>query len=1161
VDFRVLGLFEVRDDGRDVTVGRGREAALLALLVANAGRPLTVDRLVDELWEERTPQNAVKTVQIYVSRLRTRLGRDRIVTTSTGYLLRAEPADVDAEQAERLVAEAQRLLAAGDPASAERVLTEALGLWRGDAYADFRFDRFAQDEINRLDELRATAAADLAEARLLLGWADELVPELEALIRGRPLWERPRRQLMLALYRAGRQAEALELYQSTRSLLDAELGLDPGPELQALERAILNQAPELERPVQRRTQPASHRPERRGAFVGRTAELDELSEGLADAVTGRGRLFLLSGEPGIGKSRLMDELAAGARGSGVRVVVGRCWEGGGAPAFWPWAQALRGLVRETGAPELREQLGSGAAEMTLLLPELRERLPELPEARAPNSDASRFVLFDATVQFLRAAAASTPTVVVLDDLHAADEPSLLLLQFLARELEGMRLLVLAAYRDVDPVLQRPLAALQANLAGGPGIARLRLRGLDEDDIDEYVELTAAGLASPELARKLHDETEGNPLFVAETVRLLSVEGPKTEIRIPDSVREVIARRLRHLGPECLHVLELAAVLGREFDLDPVAVAAAVPLDRLLAILEEGVDARVVTDLPGAHNRLRFAHVLIRDTLYEGLPLARRARLHSVVFAALEQLYADAPGGEHLHELATVGLAAQEYARSLAYARRAADHAVTLHSYDEAARLYRLALESLVLAGSVDDRARCELLLLLGEAETRAGDRAGAKGTFLEAAALARTGDLTHELARAAAGYGGQIVWGRARDDHRLVPLLEEALAKLGDEDDALRVRLLSRLAGALRDEPSRERRGRLSAEAVALARRSGDPVLLGHALAGRGHAIMAPDTLAECLALGSELRDVARRSGDRERLIAGHALRLLANLILTGDLKGAVDELATSTPVAEEIRQAIPLWEIHSTAALIALATGRFAEGVELMELGRSIGEHALPEAAVDIYELQRTTLCDFCGGLEGVEPAVGRVAAESPARPVFRCCLAYVEARLGRSDEAGRLLGELAADGFAGVPFDQEWLFAMSLLAETAWLLDDREAAAAMYPLLLPWSGLTAADVGEGFRGSVSRYLGLLALTCERSSDAQRHLEEALATNERMGARPWVAHTERDLGGLLLDNGERAQGLELLERALATYRMLGMQPHVELTERLLTRRDVDPAD
>ncbi len=222
---------------------------MLAFLFVNANQPVSADLLIDGLWEERPPTNAAKTIQIYVSRLRGRLGRERILTTPAGYLLRVEAEELDASSFERLAAEGRSLLEAGNAARAESVLSEALDLWRGEALADFRFNGFAQAEIGRLQERRASALADRIDARLALGHAEEVIPGLEVLVREQPLWERPRRQLMLALYQAGRQADALELYQATRSLLAAELGLDPSPELQALERAILNQESELARPL------------------------------------------------------------------------------------------------------------------------------------------------------------------------------------------------------------------------------------------------------------------------------------------------------------------------------------------------------------------------------------------------------------------------------------------------------------------------------------------------------------------------------------------------------------------------------------------------------------------------------------------------------------------------------------------------------------------------------------------------------------------------------------------------------------------------------------------------------------------------------------------------------------------------------------------------
>ena len=497
MQFRVLGLLEVSDRNRSISLPRGKERALLGSLLAHANEPLASEQLIEELWPKQQPENAAKTVQIYVSRLRAQLGRERIRTTPAGYLLQAAPDELDAVSFERLAAEGRSCLDGGDATAAERLLSQALQLWRGDAFADFRFDTFAQSEIRRLDELRRAAEADRADAWLSLGRPEEAIPGLERVVDEQPLWERPRRQLMLAPYQTGRQAEALALYRATRRLLSDELGLDPSRELQELERAILNQAPELTRSVPARvvvTEAAG------GAFVGREVELAELLGGLEEALAGHGRLFLLGGEPGIGKSRLADELAQRARAVGFQFCVGRCWEAGGAPPFWPWVQSLRSCIRDWDRKLLRMQLGPGAAELAEILPELRELFPELRAPPEPDSAAARFRLFDACAQFVRNVAERRPLLLVLDDLHAADAPSLRLLEFVAREIASSRIFLLAAYRDVDPRPGQELTSLLAELAREPVTRRLSLTGLSESEVAAYLELTGSEIASPELER-------------------------------------------------------------------------------------------------------------------------------------------------------------------------------------------------------------------------------------------------------------------------------------------------------------------------------------------------------------------------------------------------------------------------------------------------------------------------------------------------------------------------------------------------------------------------------------------------------------------------------------------------------------------------------------
>jgi DNA-binding SARP family transcriptional activator len=1026
MEFRVLGPLEVVDDGRALDLGGPKQRALLALLVLDANRPVSRDRLIDALWEDQPTATAGKALQVYVSQLRKTLGRDRVVTAPGGYLLRAEGDEVD-------LARFQRLHAEGRP-------HDALALWRGEPLAEFARSQFAQADIARLEELRlgcleSRLAADLA------GGVD-VAAELEVLVRAHPLRERLRELLILALYRAGRQADALAAYQDARAALTEELGIEPGKALRDLQQSILRQDPVLD------LAPAA---QVRSAFVGRGEELAQLVAGLDDAIAGRGRLFLLVGEAGIGKSRLADELIQAAYARRVDVAVGRCWEAGGAPAYWPWVQSLRDLGGET----LFES-----------------------EDKA-DDEGARFRLFDETVRFL--VSRERPLVLFLDDMHAADEPSVLLLEFLARELAHARILVVVACRDASrlaEVMREPIAV------------RLSLRGLSEDAVGDYVD---AELDSREFAPTLYERTEGNPLFLAETVRLLATEG---RIAIPPSLRDVIVRRLAQLGGDCNRLLVLAAVLGREFDHSTLAAMGGLTEDQLLDPLDEAMQARVVTEVPGTTARSRFAHVLIRDALYDSLTTARRIRLHR---AAVEVLEDDA-------ELAYHAMAGNDFERALVFARRAGDRALALLAYEEAARLYDVAL-----AARPDEPTRCELLLARGEAVARAGGTHAAKDSFVAAAEIARALQLPRALARAALGYGGRIVWVRGGGDPMLVPLLEEALAALPADEQALRARLLARLSGALRDDHTRDRREALSAEGIELARATGDLSVIAYALDAYGYAILAPDTLDRCFELAHELRTAAEAAGDTERQVASHMLALMA-LVPRGRMSEAWAELDAGGRLAGELKQRAQIAQTEGVRALFALAEGRLAEGEAMLQERFELGRETLLEASIAIYRCQRHLAHDLRGDVAPVEPEIAELVTMFPARPVFRCVLAHVHASIGRNDEARNALAALTRDRVAALPFDQEWLFGMSLLAEAAALVGDAPAAESLYEALSPWAELNTADIGEGCRGAVTRYLGLLAATLGRPEEATKHFRLAIESNERMGFAPWAERAREDL-------------------------------------------------
>jgi DNA-binding SARP family transcriptional activator len=1143
--FRLLGPVEVVGDDGPLLLGGPKQRALLALLLLHQNEALSRDQLTDSLWGERPPATAQKALQVYVSQLRKLIEPERLETTATGYRLHLESGQLDVDRFEAVLGKARRALTEGHADDASRLFSEALSLWRGPALADLAYEPFAQPEISRLEELRVAAFEGRTEAELALGRQGELTGELQAVASEHPLREHLRWLLMLALYRSGRQAEALEVYQDARQVLVEELGIEPGRELRELEQAILRQDPALDLAPP----PAQPRAEDQRTFVGRELELEELLAGLEGALAGRGSLCLIAGEPGIGKSRLTEELASRARERGAEVLVGRCWEAGGAPAYWPWMQALRACVQARAPEQLRGELGAGAPDLAQLVPDLRALFPDLPEREAPDSESARFRLFDAVGSFLTAAARSRPLVLTLDDMHAADEPSLLLLRFLAREIGQSRILVVAAYRDVDPTVAEPLALALAELRREPVTHRIALKGFSEPAVAEYIEAARGIVPSRALVDAIHAETEGNPLFVGEMVRLLVQESrldaeAVDSLRVPEGIREVIERRLRHLSRECFELLTVACALGREFDLSALAALSGTPSDELLGVLDEAIAARVVSTLPGVPARMRFEHALIRDTAYDLLTAARRAQLHHRIGRTLEELYS-ADLEPHLAELAYHFLAALpvgDTERALTYAIRAAEWSVGQLAFEEAARLYEMALS---LAG--DDVQRCDLLLALGDACARAGDTSAAKRSFRDAAELANAHGLPEQLGRAAVGYGGRIIWAVSRDDDQLLSLIERALEALGDEAPELRVELLARLAaGPLRDAsfPPELQRAR-GEEAVAIARRLGDPKLLAHALAGYTQSHLAPDLYGDLMPASEEWLAVALEAGDKERAVEAHE-QLFLQLLGLGDRDRAQASLREMRRIAAELRQPAQLWVVTVHETLLALLEGRFADAERLLGESEELGQAAPRWNAEMSRRLQLYLLRRGQGRLDELAETQETALEAFTFRtyPIVDCVLAQLYDELGRKDDSARIFSSLAKDDFAQIPFDEEWLVGVGLLAEVAHSRQDRPRAQVLLHQLAPYASQVAVAYPEISIGSVARYLGLLASTLGHWEDAARHFEDAIAMNERIGARPWLAHTQEDYARMLRSrgrSGDQERATELLDRAQASYRELEM--------------------
>jgi DNA-binding SARP family transcriptional activator len=1184
-EFRILGPIEASRAGVPVEIGGGKQRAVLTILILNANEIVSADRLIDDLWGDSPPETAAKALQVHVSQLRKALEPDRasgepgqiLITRPPGYVLSVEPDALDLTRFELLAGEGRAALAAGDPERAGSLLAEALALWRGAPLADLAFEPFAQAEVARMEELRLAALEDRIEADLQRGGHGELIGELEQLVAAEPLRERVWGQLVLALYRCGRQGDALSAYRRARDALIEELGIEPGRDLQALHEAVLQQDPALDL----RLEPASPIPPAAGetaaaavedvpaaeaapAFVGRDRELAALGIALDRALAGHGSTHMIGGEPGIGKSRLADELSRIARTRGARVLWGRCWEAGGAPAYWPWVQALRAVIADTDPAALRALAGSRVSEVAQLLPELRERIPELPEPSSPESEGARFRLFDAASEFIRRAAASQPIVLVLDDLHAADTPSLLMLRFIAGEIGEARVLVLGTYRDVEVGPDHPLNAALDDLGRQQAAHLVALQGLDETQVSRLIETSAEVAPSRRAVSAIHRGTGGNPLFVGELVRLLVSENRLEDaagdggvrVAIPRGVTEVIGRRLERVSENCRRTLGVASVLGRDFDLETLAEVTQRPVGELLDVLDEAIAQRIVLEAPGAPDRLRFSHVLIRDVLYDELGASRRRRLHTRAGEALETLHhhdIDPHLASLAHHFFEAGPTANPD-KALEYAQRAGDRAAAQLAYEEAARQFELGIRVLRTSGTGDDPTRCELSLALADARLRAGAEEEAKEEFLRAAEIARRLGDADSVARAALGYGGLVVWPAARGDPHLIPLLDEALEALPGADSGLRARLMARLSCAVRDQPDRERGLPLSEEAVAMARRLEDHRTLAYALGAHCVLITDPESTQRLSETAREAVRVSEGVGELERAFTGH-LYHLCSLLVASDVQGARHALAAMMRHGEDLRTPTYLWGWAEVDAALALLEGRFEAAEELVERAYETGRHAQHFSAETAYQLQSFLLRRELGGLDTREDALRVVATRWPSYHILRAALADLYGETGRIEEARAIFDDLARDGFAQVYFDEEFLASMTLLADVCALLADSERAATMYERLLPYADRNAFAMIEIALGCVARPVGVLARTLGRADDSVRHLERAIEINARMGARPWVAHAELELGRALSADqagGDPTRATELFRRALREYEAMGMEPWRRRAEREL---------
>jgi class 3 adenylate cyclase/tetratricopeptide (TPR) repeat protein len=849
-----------------------------------------------------------------------------------------------------------------------------------------------------------------------------------------------------------------------------------------------------------------------GSLLGRDAETATLRSAVDAAAEGRGRVVLLAGEPGIGKTSLAVDCARYADQVGVRVLWGACWEGEGAPAFWPWIQALRTYAGQVDDGDLTRHVGPGAGDILRLLPELAPRLPDVPPPPELDPEQARFRLFDAVASLLCRAAAQRPALVILDDLHWADESSLLLLSFVAAQLATNPVAMVGTYRSTEVGTDTPIANVLHDVSRRGRI--VSLGGLDTDGVAALMASTAGTQLREELAAAVHRQTGGNPLFVGEVTRLLAVHNAldRTDVSVgvPAGVREVIERRMVRLPQRCIELLTLAAIVGEEFALDVVAAAASTSVAELVEQLEVGVTQGVARE--SGVGRYRFAHSLFREALYEGQGAIGRARLHLQVANALEAQSLER-GGVAAAELANhFGQAAlaDESKKAVHYAALAGEEATRALAYAEAVAHYERAIAVLDLVGGSESE-RAELLLDLGAARWRAGDRNAAHADIMRAVELARRTDRKDVLASGALALRSLGGLSGIADNER-IQILEEARQLLGEEETSLRARVLAGLAQeryhSWQPEEESERPVALAAEAVELARRLDDPATLAAALLARHDASWVPGHAAERLDVAVELAQAARQAGDRE--LATEALLLQATALLERSDARAIGRLEEFVVQAEQLHQAHFDYLVATRRVTLALVRGDMDAFDRRMEEAQELARaHDEPDA--HLVESVQLGGQDILTGQHPDNVELSRRSERGLGYEelwVLKQALALIAD--GEPERARDMLGDLDVD-------DMErryiatygWLWMLAHVAEASAKVGDVELMRAAEERLRPHAGTCVVVAGGvSFLGCVSHYLGLIYAGLGRPADAAAAFEEALAAYDRLGARAWAERT-----------------------------------------------------
>jgi DNA-binding SARP family transcriptional activator len=1116
-EIRVLGRVEVLRDGEPVNLGGRAERRVLALLVCARGAVVGSDQLCDALWGDSQPRTATRTLQSHVSRLRRLLAPDASIRGGdSGYALHAPPSAIDAERFERAVSDALR----HGPTVRASMLRDALGEYHGRPFGDFADEPWAQAEAARLEELHLSAVEAWADACLVTGDVTRVIAPLEGFVVEQPLRERLWRQLMLALYRAGRQPDALRRAAQLRSILRDELGVHPSPETARLEQQILTDDPALAPPALTDDAlgagvplpPFLHGGD--PPFVARSRALSDLVDALRAASNGGVAIALVSGEAGIGKTRLVSELASVAYDDGAIVLGGQCDRFGG-PSFRPWSEALGRLVGELPADAATKVVETFGAAVTLLPEVVTRAIAPVSRREMLSGDTDRASLFDAVAGLLRATSQLRPVVVVMDDLHWAEPSSLLLLRHLARPDDAARLLLVATYRDAPDEQHPPFADVLGDLLREPSVVTVHLTGLDAAATKEIVGRYASPRATQTIAARVHEITDGNPFFVQQIVshvvethrddtdleRMRPLIGWETTLTLPHGVRSLLDRRLAPLGAETLEALTIAATVGRTFDLHVVALAASLEPATLFARLEPAFGAGLVVEAPDEPGSCMFSHALVRAALLDTVTPPRRAALHASVVTALEQRHARDRSGvyaslaQHAYEAARYG----PIDKAVEYAMAAADAARWKFAFEDALGYLDGAI---TLLDREQDRGarRYEAAYLVACVLSEAAMTNAAVAGVADACAWARELDDPERFARAALLALPREALASA--DHVGEALLDEALERLPSEPSALLAlttaarlsyRVQSGARGLSLDEIEHEGR-----RALTMVRHAGDD-----------------DTELEVCVHLSRMRpglpgvgtllELTHRIGELDGRDGLRALSHFSEGFIRSGRRAELEARLAVTRAHRE-RGMSPLdnawWAF--IAGIVPFIDGDFTT---CLSFTRAAAEESTPGSSLTIAIADRRMRVAWLqGDLDLVERFLGRNRAWERAFPQIRSFRALVTATHGEGGVALDIAHEMLSD-----PDALDWTGGrprvLHDLAEVSGLTRDADVARLLRPLLLPYDGELLCSYLITVEGAAATSLGVVESVL--GMDATSRFDDGVAIETALGAPLLAARTE----------------------------------------------------